>query len=116
MGCKTLTVPYLRSLRTGYPLAFIVPAGWYKASYIEREVRVGRGKQQASIDFANRRTRLGLEIDGRDYHDIVADQQRDEWLLKYGWRIKRVPAAMVNPRSKQYNPERVLSTISKWFG
>lgn len=115
MGCKLHTVAFLRSWRTGHPFCLIRPAGWYKANYLEREVRMGRGKQQRSIDFANRRERKGIEVDGRDFHNIVDDYEKDEYAASLGWRIERIPAAMVNPRSKQYAPDKAAAKINKLF-
>lgn len=42
------------------------------------------------IDFANPYLRIGLELDGKDYHDPKKDKIRDEMLWRYGWRIFRV--------------------------
>lgn len=41
------------------------------------------------IDFANPYLRIGVEMDGKDYHDPEKDRLRDEMLWKYGWRIFR---------------------------
>lgn len=43
------------------------------------------------IDFANPYLRIGLEMDGKDYHDPDKDRGRDELLWRHGWRIFRVP-------------------------
>lgn len=115
MGAKTLSLRYIREPLNGYPLSFIIPAGWYKGNYIEREVRVGRGKKQASLDFANRRLRRGIEIDSRTYHDIVDDQEKDEWFASQGWRVLRIPAIYVNPRSKHYKGLQMLASIKKFI-
>lgn len=42
------------------------------------------------IDFANPYLRIGLELDGKDYHDPIKDAIRDAMLWRYGWRIFRV--------------------------
>ncbi len=42
------------------------------------------------VDFANPFLRIGLELDGKDYHDEKKDKERDEMLYKFGWRIFRV--------------------------
>lgn len=42
------------------------------------------------IDFANPYKKIGLELDGKDFHDPASDLKRDEHLRKYGWRIFRV--------------------------
>ncbi|HYF69131.1 MAG TPA: DUF559 domain-containing protein [Ohtaekwangia sp.] len=43
------------------------------------------------IDFANPYLRIGLEMDGKDYHNAEKDRSRDEMLLRYGWKIFRIP-------------------------
>jgi very-short-patch-repair endonuclease len=42
------------------------------------------------IDFANPYLRIGLELDGQNYHDPVKDKERDQMLAEYGWKIFRV--------------------------
>ena len=42
------------------------------------------------IDFANPYLRIGLELDGKDYHDPEKDEKRDQFLYEYGWIIYRV--------------------------
>jgi hypothetical protein len=115
MGCYALPIAVVRSWRTGYALTFIIPAGWYRANYIEREVPLSGHGRYASFDFANRAERIAIEIDGREYHDIVADYERDEWARALGWVVYRVPAAQVNPRSKQYDGSRVRQRIIAAF-
>lgn len=43
------------------------------------------------IDFANPYLRIGVEMDGKDYHNREKDAVRDEMLWRYGWRIFRIP-------------------------
>ena len=42
------------------------------------------------IDFANPYFRIGLELDGRAYHDEDKDRARDSMLVDYGWKIFRI--------------------------
>ena len=42
------------------------------------------------IDFANPYMRIGVELDGKDYHDQKKDAIRDAMLWRYGWRIFRI--------------------------
>lgn len=109
MGCRVYTLSYIKNAK-GYPLRVIVPGGWYKANYIEREIFV-RGY---CIDFGNRRQRLGIEIDGAD-HDIVKDVVRDEHLGKSKWLVRRIRAGRVIPGSREYNSQRVIDESKKWF-
>lgn len=43
------------------------------------------------IDFANPYLRIGVEMDGKEFHDPIKDKTRDEKMWKYGWRIFRIP-------------------------
>lgn len=115
MGCKTFTVKLVRRPSNGHALAFIIPAGWYKKNYIEREVQVRTQKRRYSLDFANRTERRAVEIDSRTYHNVVEDYEMDEDLASIKWHTLRVPAVRVIPASKHYNPNRVLNDIRDWF-
>lgn len=42
------------------------------------------------IDFANPYRKIGLEIDGKRWHDVDRDTRRDKALAKDGWKIFRV--------------------------
>lgn len=42
------------------------------------------------IDFANPYLKIGLELDGEEYHDIEKDRKRDEFLSSIGWSIFRI--------------------------
>ena len=42
------------------------------------------------IDFANPYQRIGIELDGKEYHDVEKDKERDDLLAKYGWKIFRI--------------------------
>ena len=46
-------------------------------------------------DFAARRIRLAVEIDGR-FHDADADTQRDEYMCALGWKVLRIPVGEVD--------------------
>ncbi len=43
------------------------------------------------VDFANPFHRVGLELDGKVWHDEKNDRERDQKLAEFGWRIFRVP-------------------------
>ncbi|WP_162427684.1 DUF559 domain-containing protein [Pontibacter pudoricolor] len=53
------------------------------------------------VDFANPYLRIGLELDGKDYHDVDKDKQRDELLYKFGWKIFRVQGKETNTEYKE---------------
>jgi very-short-patch-repair endonuclease len=89
-----LTLPFIRSPRTGFPLTFLWLGRILKGELIEHEVRIGR----YYADFATPRSRFlkAIEIDGAAYHsqrmDIVADQEREDYLRERGWQVFRIPA------------------------
>lgn len=43
------------------------------------------------IDFADPYLKIGVELDGRDYHSVEKDEPRDAKLWEQGWRIFRIP-------------------------
>lgn len=45
------------------------------------------------VDFGNPRRRVGLEVDGKQWHDPHRDRERDLQLWGQDWRIFRVPAS-----------------------
>lgn len=46
------------------------------------------------LDFANPKHKIGLEADGKDYHDTERDRRRDQHLWDaFGWRVFRVTGA-----------------------
>ena len=67
------------------------------------------------IDFGDPLERIGLEADGRDFHDVVRDRARDEILLReYGWCIYRV--ADVPEGFRSIRDRRVRESRSRPFG
>lgn len=50
------------------------------------------------IDFANPMLRIGLEMDGKDYHSKEKDLIRDNKLKRFGWKIFRVSGSEANIR------------------
>lgn len=45
------------------------------------------------IDFANPFVKVGIELDGKAFHDIKRDQERDQRLKQLGWQIFRIPGS-----------------------
>lgn len=76
------------------------------------------------IDFANPYLRIGIELDGKNYHDPVKDAARDSMLWEYGWKIFRIPGHECHNRYKSYSDiseleyeseEDKISELSKWI-
>jgi len=42
------------------------------------------------IDFANPGLKIGLELDGKGFHNEMKDRKRDQELLDAGWKIYRI--------------------------
>lgn len=50
------------------------------------QVPVGR----VFIDFGDPHRKIGVELDGKDFHDVERDTERDATLWDQGWRIFRI--------------------------
>jgi very-short-patch-repair endonuclease len=48
------------------------------------------------LDFADPYRKIGIELDGKDYHDAVKDAERDRKLNEAGWEIFRITGSMAN--------------------
>jgi Protein of unknown function (DUF559) len=49
------------------------------------------------VDFGDPWQRIGIEADGRNYHDEGKDLRRDEELFEIGWKVFRIPGAQTRP-------------------
>lgn len=88
MKGKAITIDLIRDKRTGFPLTIVTDMGWFKKQNIRREVRIGKHW----TDFGNDIERC-IEVDGREFHqDIVKEQQRDDYIERFGWRILHIKA------------------------
>jgi len=63
------------------------------------------------IDFGNPYLKIGLEVDGKQWHDIKKDKKRDYELSKLGWRIYRAKGREVmwlkdNPYQERIDDEK----------
>lgn len=75
------------------------------------------------IDFANPYLKVGVELDGKDWHDPVKDKARDEFLTSVGWHIYRITGAEANrtvdipqyPEDYDYDEERLLAIYEDYF-
>lgn len=91
-GGKALTLDFLKSTKTGFPLTFIYSRGRFlKYNFMQREVRVGA--MYVDFAFVDSVSKKAVEIDGSDYHrDVLKEQDRDEYLALRGWRVLHIPA------------------------
>lgn len=92
MGAKIITVDKLKGPGLHFPIAIVISRGKLLRQHkIQREVRCGKHY----VDFAND-IGWALEVDGKQYHlDVVADFDRDAYLLERGWRVLHVQAARI---------------------
>jgi hypothetical protein len=51
------------------------------------------------IDYANPLLKIGLELDGKQYHNADRDSKRDYELRVVGWQIYRVTGSEMNNNS-----------------
>jgi len=61
------------------------------------------------LDFANPFLKIGLETDGKEFHNYERDSKRDTELLKEGWKIYRVTG------SEAVRPLREVSDYSNEY-
>lgn len=54
------------------------------------------------LDFAHPALKIGIEVDGIEFHDQEKDRERDTKLKNEGWTIIRIPAAQVMRTNFKY--------------
>jgi very-short-patch-repair endonuclease len=62
------------------------------------------------IDFACPYLRLGVELDGKQYHNAEKDKKRDEWMAAQGWQVFRVPGRECYVKHKDFHEIREMSS------
>ncbi len=75
------------------------------------------------IDFANPYLKVGVELDGKEFHNAEYDRQRDKQLYDEGWTIYRIPGReCVKPVKDNYHwhdqdvtDEEFEQGISDWI-
>lgn len=75
------------------------------------------------LDFADPYFKIGVELDGAQWHDPVKDERRDDHLWSLGWRIFRIPgresfAAPFNPltdgRADDIDADEYRADVERW--
>lgn len=108
MHGHVLTIPFVKSGCTGFPLAIIWRGRILKRELVYREVPAG----PFFIDYAvvTPFYKRGIELHGFSAHpDIVADQQRDDYLKAHGWQMRYV----TNKHLRE--PKRVYAEILRFL-
>lgn len=92
MGGRVLTIDRIKRKQTGFPLTFFISMGrTLRREMVEREVQVGA--YYVDFGFITGAGQQAIEIDGQDFHmDVVKEQERDEYLARYGWRVLHIQA------------------------
>lgn len=71
------------------------------------------------IDFASPYHKIGLELDGKQWHDEAKDRERDGWLVRHGWKVFRIPgfetATTYEDRSEPTFNEDPDSETQNWL-
>lgn len=75
------------------------------------------------IDFANPYLKIGIELDGKQWHDVEKDRERDEFLASVGWHIYRITGSEANrtidlpqyPEDYDYDEERREAIYEDYF-
>src|SRR5689334_748965 len=78
MGGLALSLPFIRAWTNGYPLTILWLGRTLRRELVQREVRIG--SKFADFCVVTPFYRKILEIDGERFHDIVKDQERDDYL------------------------------------
>lgn len=71
------------------------------------------------IDFANPSMKVGIEVDGKDFHNKKDDYIRDEKLASKGWKIFRITGKECHnkaeyPFDMQPDKERFKACLYDW--
>jgi hypothetical protein len=75
------------------------------------------------IDFANPYLKVGIELDGKQWHDAEKDRERDEFLVSVGWHIYRITGSEANktvdlphyPDEYDYDEEKREAIYEDYF-
>jgi very-short-patch-repair endonuclease len=108
MKGHVLTIPFIKSKRTGFCLTIVWRGRILKRELVHREVPAG----PFFIDYAvvTPFYKRGIELHGFSAHiDIVADQERDEYLKAHGWQMRYVTAKHLR------EPKRVFAETLKFL-
>lgn len=103
-----LTFKFVRSTKYHFSLTLVLSIGRaLAAEKFEREVRVGK----CFVDFGNDIGR-GIEIDGYSHHmDILAEQDRDDYLYEHGFTVMHIQARHIYSQPDAVRA-RVLSYLN----
>lgn len=106
MGGRVLTIKRIKRKPNGFYLTFFVSMGrTLRREMVEREVQVGA--YYVDFGFITGAGQQAIEIDGQDFHmDVVKEQERDEYLARYGWRVLHIQAVDL-----YRNPENVKRRV-----
>ena len=103
-----LVIPFIKSRSTGFPLAIIMRGRILKRELVYREVPAG----PFFIDYAvvTPFYKRGIELHGFSAHrDIVADQQRNDYLKAHGWQMRYVTSKHLS------EPKRVYAEVLRFL-
>lgn len=76
------------------------------------------------LDFGNPLKKIGLEIDGKEWHNIEKDKIRDKILQSDGWKIYRVSGSQMNNDNytslydydiNEYEQHAYMNHIRQWI-
>jgi Protein of unknown function (DUF559) len=74
------------------------------------------------VDFGDPWQRIGIEADGRSYHDEGKDVRRNEELFELGWKVFRIPAVRTRPgylglddEFRELDEQAQRARLSRWL-
>ena len=89
MGGRVVIIERIKHPKTKFPMVIVLSLGKILTrENFKREVRVG----SKLCDFGND-LKTAIEIDGRYFHDIIEQVERDEYFTNYGWRVLHIEAS-----------------------
>lgn len=72
------------------------------------------------IDFGDPEKKIGIECDGKQWHDPVKDKKRDDQLAAVGWKIFRISGhvckrILTDPWELDRDDEIFNAKVNAWF-
>ncbi len=72
------------------------------------------------IDFGDPVKKIGIECDGKQWHDPIKDKKRDKKLSEIGWKIFRIPGhvcrrVLTDPWELDRDDPDINKKIHAWF-
>jgi hypothetical protein len=122
----TVSQRYLRGRIDPYFVAWdftpIEEIAWQTIRYLGTPLYPQVPADRFFLDFANPYYKIGIELDGADYHDPQKDAARDCLLMAQGWRIFRImgsethtPYELPDTWEEEPYDQQTIQAIHHWL-